>query len=186
MPLQVLRSTFAVIALVLGVYWITVEGAGLAIVSVARPNFVYEGSDAGTWAFMTGLVTTGIAACAQPQGLLAGPTAEVDRVQRCVALLFAFVLITSLPLVSVLEVVIVRTSSPVPSLWPIPLQELLLAAPALCAAASMYVCAELRARMSWWLRSGIPAGLFLGGTALQFVAWPNIIVPAITGSFPVG
>jgi hypothetical protein len=122
---------------------------------------------------MTFLIAVGIAACTRPK--TPACTTKTDFVQLAAAVGFVCLVLIFLPFVSGLEFSGPESECIYLSCWPQPYQELLLAAPALMAAMTMGACAIIGARIRWWLRACIPAGIYAAATTAQIVSWHSVI-----------
>ena len=176
-----LQVCFVVSVLLIAGYWLGVGAAGMATVSLVRPNLVYPAADVGLWALMTCLVAAGIAACLTPTGSVPTAKWQIDFAQLAAAFCFLCLVAMMLPLVSGLEFTGPDDRCVSGGCWPRPYQELLIASPALLAIAAMSVCGIVGSKMRWWLRSGIPALTFAGASAVQLATWQTVILPFLAG-----
>lgn len=170
--------------LVVGAFWIGVGVTGMGTVSLVRPELMYPPGEVGVWSLMVGLMAAGFAACTAPKSSSGRPPMRIDVVQLCAAVSFVCLLLMFLPFVSGMEFIGPEDQCIYGDCFPRPYQELLLAAPALAAAASMTVCAFLGPRMRWWLRALVPAVIFIGASAVQLAIWDSVVLPFLGGPSP--
>lgn len=109
---------------------------------------------------------------------------RIDLVQLSAAVSFVCLLLMFLPFVSGLEFTGPDSQCIYGDCFPRPYQELLLAAPALVAAAGMTVCGVIGTRMRWWLRALVPAVTFIGASAVQLAIWQSVVLPFLGGPSP--
>lgn len=181
---RVIQLGFGFSALVVGAYWIGVGDAGMGTVSLVRPELIYPPGEVGPWSLMIGLMAAGFAACTTPKSPSGRTPMRIDLVQLSAAVSFVCLLLMFLPFVSGLEFTGPDSQCIYGDCFPRPYQELLLAAPALVAAAGMTVCGVVGTRMCWWLRALVPAVTFIGASAVQLAIWQSVVLPFLGGPSP--
>jgi hypothetical protein len=164
--------------LAIGGFCIGITNAGLDTASLTSPGHVANNpAPTATWIAMVLATTLGVALCSSARF---SDWLRIDAWQLAAAGLFAAGTLFLAFAMSFLAFIDPDTQCAHASCWPLPYQELLIAAPALLAAVAMSLFAVKGHGAAWWIRSTVPAGIFLLLSVIQFAAWDSMILPFLS------
>lgn len=168
--------------LFIGGLYIGITNAGLDTVSLASPGRIADNpTQTTTWIAMVLATAFGIGLCSSTRF---STWLRIDAWQLAAAALFAGGTLYLAFFTSSLGFLDPDTQCAYASCWPRPYQEFLIAAPTFLAAASMSLFAVKGQGVAWWIRSTVPAVIFLLLSVIQFAVWDSLILPILSASPP--
>ncbi|WP_314323738.1 hypothetical protein [Paenarthrobacter ilicis] len=179
------QLTLGFLLLLASSFWTGLGSGGLERISLVRPDLIFPGKELSEWLFMVILTAVGVSLWfgSKPSGLA---TARLDAAQLVGAIIFAFMILIFLPILSEFEFLDVDNQCLYEGCWPRPYQKLLIAVPSLAAILAMGICSVIGNRVPYWTRRAIAPVTYLILALLQHATWNSIIVPFLGGPPPLG